>query len=159
MFRLLVFSAWFFFHPVHVTLTSIDWIPETSSFNVFVRMYFDDFILDCKMNREELKDITFTGNDSLLKSIMEEYIGDKIKLSVNQKLLGVKFKNIKLVDNEVSMDLEYGTVKKPKTIVVQNYIMTDLHSDQSNMLIVRVNDFEEGVKLTPGLTEHSFKIK
>jgi hypothetical protein len=37
--------------------------------------------------------------------------------------------------------------------------MTDLHSDQANMIIVRVNDFEEGVKLTPDMTEKTFNMK
>jgi hypothetical protein len=37
--------------------------------------------------------------------------------------------------------------------------MTGLYSDQSNMIIVRINDFEEGVKLTSDLTEQTFKIK
>jgi hypothetical protein len=37
-------------------------------------------------------------------------------------------------------------------------IMTSLYNDQSNMIIVRVNDFEEGVKLTSEKTEQSFKI-
>ena len=37
--------------------------------------------------------------------------------------------------------------------------MTDLHNDQSNMLIVRINDFEEGIKMTSDLTEQTFKIK
>ncbi len=37
--------------------------------------------------------------------------------------------------------------------------MTGLYSDQSNMVIVRVKDFEEGVKLTPDITEKTFKIK
>ena len=37
--------------------------------------------------------------------------------------------------------------------------MTDLYADQSNMVIVKVNDFEEGVKLTSEITEQTFKIK
>jgi hypothetical protein len=35
MLKTLFFSIWFLFHPVHVTLTSIDYMPETDSFNVF----------------------------------------------------------------------------------------------------------------------------
>jgi hypothetical protein len=37
--------------------------------------------------------------------------------------------------------------------------MTGLYTDQANMVIVRIKDFEEGVKLTSELTEQTFKIK
>ena len=59
MFRTSIFSIWFAFHPVHVTLTSIDFIPERDSFKVFVRMYFDDFLLDSKVNGEVFKKNVF----------------------------------------------------------------------------------------------------
>ena len=50
-------------------------------------------------------------------------------------------------------------VKKPKSVKVQNHIMTTLYPDQSNMVILTVSDFQEGVKLTPELTEHTFNTK
>jgi len=36
--------------------------------------------------------------------------------------------------------------------------MTSLYEDQSNMIIVRVKDFEEGIKLTSDKTEETFRI-
>ena len=65
----------------------------------------------------------------------------------------------KLTDNEVSMNLEYKAGKKPKIITVKNLIFTGLYNDMSNMIIVKINDFEEGVRLTSDLTEQTFKIK
>jgi hypothetical protein len=37
--------------------------------------------------------------------------------------------------------------------------MTGLYGDMSNMILVKINDFEEGIKLTSDITEQSFKIK
>jgi hypothetical protein len=37
--------------------------------------------------------------------------------------------------------------------------MTNIFDDQANMVILKVNDFEEGVKLTPEKTEMTFNIK
>lgn len=54
--------------------------------------------------------------------------------------------------------MHFSNGKHPETITVKNIIMTDLYADQANMVIVKVADFEEGVKLTPGLTEQTFKI-
>jgi hypothetical protein len=37
--------------------------------------------------------------------------------------------------------------------------MTGLYGDQANMIIVRADNFEEGVKLTSDITEQTFNIK
>jgi hypothetical protein len=42
---------------------------------------------------------------------------------------------------------------------VKNLIMTGLYNDQANMIIVKINDFEQGVKLTSEATEQTFQIK
>lgn len=159
MFKTLFFSIWLLFHPVHVTLTSIDYIPEMDFFKVFIRMNFDDFLVDCKLNSGDIQNKDFSGDDSSSRDVMEKYLGEKIIIKVNEKQLSGKLKNIDLIDNEISMNLIFNTGKKPKTITVKNLIMTDLYRDQSNMIIVRINDFEEGVKLTADKTEQTFKIK
>lgn len=159
MFKTLFFSIWLLFHPVHVTLTSIDYVPEMDSFKVFVRMYFDDFLRDNKLNGKEIQNKDFSIDNSSSRDVMEKYLGEKIIIKVNEKQLSGKLRDIKLADNEISMNLEYNAGKKPKTITVKNLIMTGLYSDQSNMIIVKISDFEEGVKLTADKTEQTFKIK
>lgn len=37
--------------------------------------------------------------------------------------------------------------------------MTSLYNDMSNMILVKINDFEEGVKLTSDITEQTFNVK
>ncbi len=159
MFKTLFFSIWFVFHPVHVTLTSIDYMPEKDSFKVFVRMYFDDFMLDCKLNGAEIQKNDFSDKNSASRDIMEKYLKDKVLLKVNDRQIAGKLQDMIMSDNEISMNMVYGNGKKPKTVTVKNLIMTDLYKDQSNMIIVKVNDFEEGVKLTSDLTEQTFEIK
>jgi hypothetical protein len=159
MFKILCLSIWLLFHPVHVTITSIDYIQKSDSFKVFVRMNFDDFILDCKLNGDSIQKENFKGINLSSRVIAEKYIRDKILIVVNEEPLSGKLQNMNVADNEISLNLEYSSEKLPKTIMVKNLIMTGLYADQSNMIIVRVNDFEEGVKLTADLTEQTFKIK
>lgn len=152
-------SLWFALHPVHVTLTSIEYIPENDSFNVFVRMYADDFFRDFKLGGREIQEKGFSGENSDSREQMKSYLSEKVVLKVNNKRLSATLKNMEMADNEISMNLIYGISKRPKTITVTNLIMTGLYSDQSNMMIVKVNDFEEGVKLTSYVTEQTINIK
>jgi hypothetical protein len=159
MLRILYLSVFLLFHPVHVTLTSLDYNPDSGGFSVFVKMYYDDFLRDYKLSKTGKENVDFSYNDSASFSVMQKYMSEKVMVAVNDKQVGGKLKNISLADNEISINLEYGKVKKPRKVTVTNLIMTTLYGDQANMLIVRVNDFEEGVRLTPEMTEKTFVIK
>ncbi len=159
MIRTLFISVWFLLHPVHVTLTSIEFIPDQERYNVFIRMFFDDFLTDSKVYREESAAVDFSAVTSSSRAAIEKYLAAKLIIKINEKPLSGKLKDMNVAENEISMNLEYAGVKKPKTINVINLIMTSLYSDMSNMVIVRVNDYEEGVKLTSDITEQVFNIK
>jgi hypothetical protein len=159
MFRAVFFSVWFLLHPVHVTLTSIDYVTEDDSFNVFVRMYFDDFVNDNRLEGIEIAENEFSPvSDSALKS-MQRYLDGKIIIKVNDKKVNGTIQKMTLADNEISMNLRYGGNSKPRRVSVQNLIMTTLYSDMSNMILLRVESFEEGVKLTSEMTEKTFNLK
>jgi len=140
-------------------MTSIEYVPELKSYKVFIRMYFDDFLRDCHLEAGDIQNKQFSDNNSASRDVMEKYLKEKIIIKVNDVQLSGKLKEMNLVDNEISMNLEYGAGKQPGTITVKNLIMTGLYSDMSNMLIVKINDFEEGLKLTSDITEKTFKIK
>jgi|GEM_PF-2696112 len=42
---------------------------------------------------------------------------------------------------------------------VKNLIMTGLYGDMSNMILLKINDFEKGFRLTSDITEQTIKIK
>jgi hypothetical protein len=159
MFKVLIYSIWFAFHPVHVTITSLDYIPETVSFKVFVRMYFDDFKVDCKLNGDTIPEDTFSADNQASLKIVQRYINEKLLLKVNDKQVIIKLNDLNIVDNEISMNLECKDLTNPERIILKNTLLTDIYGDQSNMVILRVNDFEKGVKLTSDLTEQIFFIK
>ena len=159
MLKTLFFSIWFLFHPVHVTMTSIDYKPELSTFKVFVRMYFDDFLRDCKLNGVDVQNNNFTIDNSTTRNLIERYISYVVILKVNERQLSGKLNDMNLSDNEISMNFNYLTGKKLRAFSVKNLIMTGLYSDQSNMIIVKINDLEEGFKLTPDKTEQTFNLK
>lgn len=156
MLRILTFSILFLFHPVHVSITSIDYIHDMRAFRVYIRMYYDDFLLDCKANTGQVNNFSATASSS--KDLVNKYIREKVLIKADDNQLIPKLRDIKLKDNEINIYLDYPTGKKPGTVSVKNLIMTSLYGDQSNMVIVKVNEFEEGVKLSPDLMERTFEI-
>lgn len=160
MLKTLILSLGLLFHPVHVSLTSIDHVPGTDSLKVFVKMFYDDFLLDYKLFDSENESVEkMTAGQMFPAELMNKYLDKKVNISINNKQLRGKLLNLTLEDNEISMNLVYKSDKRPKTISVKNMIMTGLYNDQANMTLIRVDDFEEGIKLTPEQTEQTFNLK
>ena len=158
MIKTLSVCIWLIIHPVHVTLTSIDQVTGSDSMKVFVKMYFDDFLIDYKLFDEKSDLETVTKGKQFPPDMMEDYLNEKVNIFVNNKQVKGKLLKLTMADNEIRINLLYHSEKKLKAITVRNLIMTSLYSDQSNMTIIRVNDFEEGIKLTPKKTEETFRL-
>lgn len=158
MVNILSLYIWLVFHPVHVTLTSIEHVPGTDSIKVFVKMYYDDFLIDYKLfdKKADIKDIS--DSQHFPEDKMKNYMEEKVNIFVNNKLLKGKLLNLEMAENEISVNLLYRSVKKPESITVRNQIMTTMYIDQANMTIIRINDFEEGFKLTPENMEETFNL-
>jgi hypothetical protein len=158
MVRLLFFSLWIAAHPVHVSLLSMDYMAGQKKFNVFLRVYFDDFLLDSGIKSSDQKTLNFSGEAISEKEILAKYVNEKIKISVNKKQITAEVGDIDLSENELRMNLFFKSPGKINSITVKNLIMTSLYSDQANMIIIKVNDFEEGIKLTSEEPEKTFVI-
>lgn len=161
MVKILTLSILVMLHPVHVSLTSIEHVPGTDSIKVFVRMYFDDFLLDYKLFDKDSGQSYSPDSQSFPEELLGRYLTGKVVISVNNKQLEGKLLNQTLAtrDNEISANLVFRSEGKPAVISVRNEIMTGLYEDQANMTIIRVNDFEEGVRLTPEKTDRTFFIR
>ena len=153
MLKNLILLPWLILHPVYVTLTSVDYAPNDGCLKVFIKMYLDDFLLDAEQDEN-----IFLKNEQKSKEITENYIKQKFILTANNKTLTGKVNNIEATDDEVKVYMEYKTSGKPKELLVRNLIMTELYREQSNLVIIKIDEFEEGFKFTSDITEQVFKI-
>jgi hypothetical protein len=158
MFKSIFISIWLIFHPVHVTMTSIDFDQEKNFFTVFVKMNKDDFQKDYKLTLVDTLKTDFSVITSAALNEAGRYLNTNFSLIVNEKTLNGIVKDIKIEENEISFVMEFPNKNKPKTILVKSMIMKRLYNDQSNMIILKVNEFEEGFKLSSELTEKRFNI-
>jgi hypothetical protein len=159
MLRVFILSLWFAAHPVHVTLLSVEYSAESKAFNVFLKVYYDDFILDYKLLTGISPDFDFSGNKEAGEKMITNYIEDKVQIFAGKAKLEGKIKDLSLSGNELKMNLLFDNQKKSRMFIIRNSILTDVYKDQSNLLIFRYGKFEEGVKLTPEKREQVFKVK
>jgi len=138
---------------------SIDYVPESDSFNVFLKVFYDDFLLDYGLEDSNQQPFDFSADQTYMKDKLLSYINGKITLKVNGRNLSGRIEEVNLTDGELKMNMIFSSQGRVRTVTIRSLIMTDLYSDQANMVILRVNGFEEGFRLTPEKTEETFKMK
>ena len=140
-------------------MTSIDYVQGTDSLKVFCRMEFDDFLKDLQTIDDDRNLYRLFSKQPFPSDLINQYFNSKVFIYVNNKLLTGKLLSAKITDTEINLDLNYRLAKKPKSITVRNMILTGWYSDQINLMIIRINNFEKGIKLTSGHTEETLILK
>ena len=159
MLRALAISLWLIMHPGHVTMTSIDYVQGTDSLKVSCRMEFEDFLKDLQTIDDDRNLRRLFSKQPFPSDLINQYFNSKVFIYVNNKLLIGKLLSANITDNEINLNLIYRSGKKPKSITVRNMILTGWYSDQTNLMIIRINNFEKGIKLTPEHNEETLIIK
>jgi hypothetical protein len=159
MLKALAISLWLIMHPGHVTMTSIDYIQGTDSLKVFCRMEFDDFLKDLQTIDDDRNLYRLFSKQPFPSDLINQYFNSKVFIYANNKLLIGKLLSANITDTEINLNLIYRSSKKPKRITVRNMILTGWYSDQTNLMIIRINNFEKGIKLSPRHNEETFIIK
>jgi hypothetical protein len=159
MLKALAVSLWMIMHPAHVSMTSIDYVQGTDSLKVSCRMYFDDFLKDLQTIDDDRYLRALFSKQPFPADLVNQYFNSKVFIYINKKLLIGKVLTVNLADDEIMLNLIYKSDKKPKNITVRNMILTGWFSDQTNLTIIRINNIEKGIKLTPDHNEETFIIK
>jgi len=159
MLRILAITLWLIIHPGHVTMTSIDYVQGTDSLKVSCRMEFNDFLKDLQTIDDDRNLNRIFSKQPFPADLINQYFNSKVFIYINNKLLIGKLLTANITDNEILLNLIYKSDKKPKRITVRNMILTGWYSDQTNLTLIRINNFEKGFKLTPGHNEETFIVK
>ena len=146
-------------HPGHVTMTSIEYVQGTDSLKVSCKMEFEDFLKDLQTIDDDRNLRRLFGEEPFPSDLINQYFNSKVFIYVNNKLLIGKLLSANLTDNDINLNLNYRLSKKPKSITVRNMILTGWYSDQTNLLIIKINNFEKGIKLNPVHNEETYIIK
>ncbi|MCD6565632.1 MAG: hypothetical protein J7K53_06780 [Bacteroidales bacterium] len=132
-------------HPVHVSVTSIEYSKGEKIFLVSFKVFTDDF----ETNIERKYGVNLNlGKENELKNADEyfsRYFRESFSFIVNgEDLKEPVFLKKKMDDIAVWLYYKYPISGNVKGVGIKNAIMLDMFMDQSNLLIFKYNDFEEG---------------
>jgi hypothetical protein len=159
MLKIFILSFIVLAHPLHVSLLSVEYSEKSDSFNVFLKIYADDFLLDYRLLTNDTTKFDFVARKEMAETLLRKYLNEKVQIFAEAKKLDGKLLTLESSDGELRMNLMFNNKKRSKNYMVKNLIMTDLYKDQSNLLIFRFGDYEQGIKLTAEKPEQNFIVK
>ncbi|MBE9510600.1 MAG: hypothetical protein IMY71_06970 [Bacteroidetes bacterium] len=133
------------FHPVHVSVTSMEYNKGENIFLVSFKVFTDDF--ETIVERKYGVDLNLGKEDELKNA--DEYFNRYFRESFNFMVNGEELKEPVFLEkkiNDIAVWLYYrypisGNVEE---VEIKNIIMLDMFRDQSNLLIFKYNNFEKG---------------
>lgn len=148
------------FHPVHVSVTSMEYNKGEKIFLVSFKVFTDDF----ETIIERKYDVNLNlGREDELKNADEyfsRYFRESFSFMVNgEELNEPVFIEKKMNDIAVWLYYKYPISGNVEEVEIKNVIMLDMFMDQRNLLIFKCNDFEKGFVFNREKFEIQFQLK
>jgi hypothetical protein len=123
-------------HPIHVSVTEINYDEKEKSLEVMMRIFVDDLetTMRKRHNQPEL-DITSPADKSL-DQMMEEYLNESLTISLDGKRQPLSYLGNEREGDAFIFYVEVPKVRKWKTIAISNSVLTSVFDDQSNLVHV-----------------------
>jgi len=141
-------------HPVHVSLTGIEYDEANRIWSVFVKVWSDDLEADMNLGR---------SGGGLISGNREEqfflYLSDRIIIMEDGTPVQMELLSTTVDGLERRFTLRARGKGDADSVTVVNRIMTRLYEDQANMLLISLGRLEEGYRFTVTDTMKSYKVK
>lgn len=155
-----IFSV-FFFHPIHLTVTNIEYINKTKSFDISIRIFADD--LEKIINTQNKIELNLGKKNELNNSnfYIDKYISSHLSLNINGKNINPKkfiLKKKEIKDITVWLSYNVKFTETIKNVEIKNDLLTDLYYDQKNLLIFTFNNKETPLEFNTKTTTNFIKF-
>jgi len=147
-------------HPIHISVTEINYNEKSKSLQITNRIFTDELELGVRAQRKEAElDLLEPKNGVTTKQLVQDYLTAHIKIKIDGKPVKINFLGFEQEDISIVSYVEIENVKKIKTIEVFNDIITEIHDDQSNLVHITYKSPVKSTRLTRENTSEIFDFK
>lgn len=140
-------------HPVHVSVTGIEYDTKRNIFSLFVKVYSDDMERDMIIGNS--KNGVSYSND---KNGFQGWLSNRIFIKEDGEPLKLELVSIEAEGNEHKFFLQAKGSRHAHSVAISSTINVQLYEDQSNMIMFKYREIEEGFKLSPSDTLKVFNV-
>lgn len=147
LFFVVVLSS-FVMHKFYVSVTQVDFDEKKERVEITTRIFIDD--LDKALEKRIGKKIYLASDREIpeAKEIIEKYLGEKLLVKINGTTVKVQFLGSEIDNDVLICYLKVYCNQKIVTFEFQNSVLTEMFSEQQNLLHIHINDKKESFLLT-----------
>ncbi len=154
-------------HPVHISITNVEYNKTQNVFDLSIKLFLDDFEKIVNKNNNVVLNLGESNEIEKCNMFINSYIKKHFIFKIGNKnlikSLKLKQKIIKREENSVYLyfKLKYPESKltKGKKIQVANILLNDLYDDQKNLFIFTYKNTKEGFNFGKNKINFEFLIK
>ena len=137
-------------HPIHVSVTSMEYQDTDQEFKVAFRIFYDDFesIIGIKYGVQLRLGTPYEMQDGPV--YYTRYISEKFIFEADGQMLKPEFQYKEIIDFSIWLYYKYQCPEDIQRMVIKNELMMDMFDDQTNLMIIKYRDFEKGYTLRKG---------
>lgn len=136
-------------HPIHVSVTEIEFDKKDQALEIMMRVFIDDFELTLRNERGTPNlDILNPPPGTSVDQLAESYLKDHFRISLDQRLQKTTYLGHEREGEAFIFYIEVSNVKTWKTITIHNDIIMSTYGDQSNIVHVFSGDDVKSLRLT-----------
>jgi hypothetical protein len=135
-------------HPMHVSVTEIEFDEKDKALEIMMRVFIDDLETTFKTRYNQPEMDILNPKGKTVDEMMSEYLQEHFMVSLDNKKQPFHFLGHEKDGDAFIFYIEVAKVKKWTSIQIQNNILTDTFDDQSNLVHVTVSDNVRSLRLT-----------
>jgi len=133
-------------HPFYVSMTDMNYNPQSKSLEISVRIFTEDFENTLRKYHAEKIDILHPQDQNKMNEYVNDYIQKHLQLKVNDKPVTLSFVGYEQQTESIWTYFEVKNMTKPDKINVVNSLLHDYNTNQINMMHAKVLDKEASYK-------------
>ncbi len=128
----------FLFHPIHLSVTNIEYNQKTKHFDISIRIFVNDLEHIIDAQNHVVLNIGKKNENPQTNKYINKYISSHLFLNINNRKINPKkfvLKKREIKDITIWLHYSIRFNENISNIEIKNILMTDLYRDQKNLLI------------------------
>ena len=137
-------------HKYYLSVTDVVYNEESGSIQMITRLFYDDLEAVLKERYDESIRIDATEDQEELDRYIEKYVAIKLKLAINGEDQKITYVGMEYEDDYAVVYTEVPNIKSIKSLHIENLLLTDLFTEQKNMMHTTFSKKKKSFLLTLG---------
>jgi len=156
-----IFFSSIIFHPVHLTITNVEYFEKSKKLEFTITLFSDDFELLLNKKYNTILNLFAENENTSTNKIINTYITENLLFTINNKIISrKKYKLVERQKEDITTKLTYSInyYKKIKNIEITNKLMTEIYPDQKNLLIITLEKEQYALEFNSIIFNHKLNI-